>query len=303
MNNQPLSAIIILNWKQSDLTLKCLESVLRLEYPAERLQVVVVDNASWDGSVKTVRTAYPFLKVIENAENLGYAGGNNVGIRWALEAGAEFILVLNNDATVELKMVKSLVAAMVADPQIAIAGPIVYHAAEPEVIQSAGGTLDRNWRAVHIGENQLDIGQYSRLRQVDWLSGCALLVRSEAIRQVGLLDEDFFSYVEDLDWCMRMQAAGWKIIHDPRAKLWHKGVQPNYQPKPYVTYYMTRNQLLLLKKHNAPMRAWYRALKDDLRILLSWTLKSKWKVMKVHRDALWRGMMDFLSQRWGKIEI
>lgn len=301
--NSPSVIIIVLNWMRVGATLKCLESIARLDYPKDRVTVLVVDNASLDHSSEIIQQSCPGITVIQNEENKGYAGGNNVGIQAALALGPDFILILNNDTILDPQMLKLSVSTLADEQAAGVVGPMVYHASEPEIIQSAGGILGLNWHPLHLAENQADIGQFSDSHLVDWLSGCALVTRVETIRQIGLFDERFFSYYEDLDWCLRMKAAGWKIIHVPQAKIWHTGVQPNYQPKPYVTYYMARNQLLLLQKHHAPLGAWVRAISADLRTLLSWTLSSKWKAKKAHRNALWRGMLDFIFQRWGKAEI
>lgn len=288
---------------QVEATLKCLETIARLDYPKDRVTVLVVDNASRDQSSEIIQQSCPGITVIQNVENKGYAGGNNVGIQAALALGPDFILILNNDTILDPQMLKLSVSTLADEQAAGVVGPMVYHASEPEIIQSAGGILDLNWHPMHLAENQADIGQFSDSHLVDWLSGCALVTRAETIRQIGLFDERFFSYYEDLDWCLRVKAAGWEIVHVPRAKIWHTGVQPNYQPEPYVTYYMARNKLLLLMKHHAPLRAWWTAWVNNIHILLSWTFLPKWRIKKEHRNALWRGMVDFLNKRWGKAEI
>lgn len=299
----PNVTIIIVNWNHCEMTLACLESVSRLDYPVQLLQVIVVDNDSMDGSVEAIQIAYPGVKVIVNTENLGYAGGNNSGIRWALEKGADLLLILNNDTVVDPAMLKRLATVLIEDQQVGIAGPLVYHADDPEMIQSAGGRLGSNWKAVHIGVNEMDISQFTDKRQVDWLSGCALLVRAEAIKQTGLFDERFFSYWEDLDLCLRMKKAGWMVVNVPYARLWHKGVQANYQPKPHVTYYMTRNQLLLMRKYSAPLHVWVGSLLGMMRLVVSWTVQPKWRMKRQHRNALLLGLVDFYRQRWGGAEL
>lgn len=296
----PKVSVLVLNWNSKAITLQCLESLDKLDYPKECMCLVVIDNASTDGSIAAVQEAYPDVQLIVNPENLGYAGGNNVGIKQALDEHAELILLLNNDTLVDSPMLSSLVATLEENPKAAIAGPMVYHANEPHIIQSAGGTLDQAWHGWHAGHNQVDRGQYDRARSVEWLSGCALLIRAAAIQQVGFLDERFYSYYEDLDWCIRMRAVGWDILHVPQAKLWHFGVQRLYSPPPSVTYYMTRNHLLLLLKHHAHFLTWWNGLAVNLCLLINWSLNPKWRSMKNHRNALWRGMVDFLGQRWGR---
>jgi GT2 family glycosyltransferase len=176
---------------------------------------------------------------------------------------------------------------------------MVYHNNEPGIIQSAGGRMDNAWRAWHQGQNQPDQGQFSTVQRVEWISGCAILVRREVIEQVGALDTRFFYYWEETEWCIRAIEHGWTILHVPQAKLWHKGVQRDYRPGPNVTYYSTRNHFLLMAIHHAPLRAWLVAWGDTLRTLISWTLKPKWRSMRDHRDAMWQGIWDFLYHRWG----
>ena len=186
------------------------------------------------------------------------------------------------------------------DPRIGIAGPMVYHHNEPDVIQSAGGKMGRDWRAWHLAQNEQDQGQFTQPNEVDWISGCGILVRREVIDQVGMLDERFFYYWEETEWCVRAREAGWRIVHVPQAKLWHKGVQRDYRPSPTVTYYATRNRFMLLEKHHAPISAWTVAWQQTLRTLASWSLRPRWRDMRGHRDAMWQGTADFLRRRWGK---
>jgi GT2 family glycosyltransferase len=125
------------------------------------------------------------------------------------------------------------------------------------------------------------------------------MVKRAAIEQVGAFDKRFFYYWEETDWCIRLKRAGWQIIHAPQAKLWHKGVQRNYQPKPSVAYYRTRNHLLTLAKHKAPLTARLMTFFQIARTLVSWSVKPRWRHMRPHRDAMWRGVVDFFNGRWG----
>jgi GT2 family glycosyltransferase len=179
-------------------------------------------------------------------------------------------------------------------------GPMVYHADEPEIIQSAGGYFDSQWNGLHTGIDQPDTGQFTTDREVTWLNGCAILCRANVLKAIGGMDETFFLYNEEVDLCMRVKEAGWRIKIVPGAKLWHKGVNRNYQPSPYVTYYMVRNHLYLLKKHNAPLRVKIEAFAAKIRMITSFALRPKWKHKRAHRDAAIQGLIDFLFQRMGK---
>ena len=294
---EPLLYVVILNTNRRVDTLACLESLERSSYPNQR--ILVLDNASSDGSVGAIREAYPQVLIISLEANLGYAGNNNVGIQSAVDQGADWVLVLNEDTVLAEDCLARMVSFGEANPFAGVLGPLVYHFDEPGVIQTAGGRLGRNWDSIHIGQNEPDRGQYAQPSQVDWVSGCAILVRRAAIEQAGMLDERFFYYWEETEWCLRLCRAGWQAWHVPQAKLWHKGVQRDYSPGPNVTYYSTRNRLLMLSKHHALPGVRARVWVEYLRRLASWSLRPKWREMRPHRDALWQGMWDYIFHRWG----
>jgi hypothetical protein len=216
-----------------------------------------------------------------------------------MERGAEWVLVLNEDTILEPECLTKLISAA-SEPSVGIVGPMVYHFDEPSIIQSAGGKLDDHLRSSHVGQNEPDHGQFNSCRDVDWISGCAICVRAEVIRQIGMLDERFFYYWEETEWCIRARRAGWRIVFEPRARLWHKGVQRDYKPSPDVAYYNTRNRLMTLSKHHAPVAAWAVAYAEIFRTVTSMSLRSKWKSNRAHRDALWDGLVDFHLRRWGR---
>ncbi|HRQ40426.1 MAG TPA: glycosyltransferase family 2 protein [Chloroflexota bacterium] len=295
----PLIVTVILNTNRRDDTLACLESLAQSDYP--HLQTIVLDNHSTDGSVEAIQTAFPQVTIIPLTENLGYAGNNNVGIRTAVAQGADWVFVLNEDTILAPDCLTQMVAVGESDPQIGICGPMVYHHDEPDVIQSAGGVFGRYWESIHLAQNEPDQGQFVQPHAVGWISGCGILVRRAAIEQVGMIDERYFYYWEETEWCLRAGKSGWRVMHVPQAMMWHKGVQRDYHPKPSVTYYGTRNRLLTIAKHRAPLTVWVFTWLQLLRTLTSWTVKPKWRSKRDHRDAMWRGMVDFLQHRWGQM--
>ena len=296
---QPCIITVILNTNRRDDTLACLESLLKSTY--ENHQVIVLDNASSDGSVEAIQSSFPTVHIIELSENLGYAGNNNVGIEAAMAQGADWVLVLNEDTILDPDCLTQMIDVGESDAQIGVVGPMVYHFDEPDVIQSAGGQLNWYWQGSHIAQNEPDHGQFDQPHRVDWISGCAIMVKRDVIEQVGMLDERFFYYEEETEWCIRAGKRDWQIMHVPEAKLWHKGVQRDYQPKPSVTYYKTRNRFLTLAKHQAPLTTWIMTWGQILRTLTSWTVKPKWRAMHEHRNAMWRGTIDFLRHHWGQM--
>lgn len=290
-------AVVVLNWKKPAETLRCLETL------GDAVPVVVVDNGSQDGSIDLIQAARPDVPLIALDKNRGYAGGNNAGIAWALAQDFKWILLINEDALFLPEGLNRLLEAAAGDPHVGFIGPLIFHDQPGNIIQSAGGLLDRRWRASHRGKNQVDSGQYHEVEQVHWLSGCVLLVRAQMIREIGMLDERFFLYEEELEWCLRASRAGWKSLFVPQAHAYHSGVSEDYQPMPYVTYYMTRNHFLLLSKLHAGLLPWADAVFQTTRTLISWTIKPKWRSKKAHRKAMWQGTVDFLYQRWGEMKV
>jgi len=296
---QPLVYIVILNNNHRDDTLACLRSLSQNTYT--NITLVVLDNNSSDDSVEAIRSTYPDSQIIILTENLGYAGNNNIGMEEAVKQGADWILVLNEDTIVDQGCIMNLVSVGESDPKIGIIGPMVYHHDEPGVIQSAGGMLGKYWQSQHLGKNEKDTGQFESSHAVEWVSGCAIMIRREVIEQIGMFDTEYFLYWEETEFCIRAREGGWKIVNAPKAKLWHKGVRRDYQPSPYVTYYLTRNHLLTLKKHNAPVWVKFYTWLQYWRTLISWSVRPKWQYMYEHRNAMWRGMVDFFWRRWGQM--
>lgn len=292
--------VVILCYNGIELTLDCLRS---LREGAAGTDVLVVDNASTDGTPQIVRERFPEVKVLESGANLGYAGGNNLGIAHALEQGYEFVLLLNNDTVVADGFLEPLLAACDANLQVGAAGPKVYYHDRPSLIYSIGGAVDWTRGASSmLGLNEVDAGQYDKagLIDVDFVNGCALLMRSAAIRQCGMLDARFGMYYEETEWCVRLARAGWRICTVPASRIWHK-ISPQQQAvSPRVGYYMARNRLLFLRLTHAPLRAWvHAALLQDGRTLLSYSVRPKWRGQRAQRDAILRGWRDFLRGRYG----
>ncbi|MBI5302405.1 MAG: glycosyltransferase family 2 protein [Chloroflexi bacterium] len=295
--NPPNVVVVILTFNSARTIRECLDSLLALR--AANVEIVVVDNQSTDATREIVQQNYPAVTLIANARNLGYAEGNNVGLRYALDRGAAFALVLNDDVVVAPEMLDELLAAADVHPNAALLGPLVYHHASPAMIQSAGGGQTRDWQFFHRGQNQRDEGQFRAVEPVGWLTGCAILARCDALARVGLFDTDYFMYWEDVDWCLRARRVGYRVLFVPQAKLWHKGVQVDYQPSPRVAYYSARNEFLLFRKHHAGGLATLRAFLRHARTVTSYTLRPRWRDRRLHRDALARALRDAVLRRVG----
>jgi GT2 family glycosyltransferase len=244
--SRPALWVLVLCYNQIALTLECLATLAAQTHPAH---VLVIDNASSDGTAEQVARHFPNVEILRLATNLGYAGGNNAAMRHALACGAEAMLLLNNDTRLAPTCLAELVAALDAHPEAAAIGPMVYTWDGWDTISSAGGII--NWAhadAVNVGAGEPDSGQYAA-RAVDFLNGCALLVRSAAAAQVGLLDEHYFMYWEETDWCARMRHAGWTLRFEPAARVQHKApLEPEAMSRAAL-YYMARNRLLFFARH------------------------------------------------------
>jgi GT2 family glycosyltransferase len=188
-----------------------------------RLRTLVVDNASTDGSPERVREAFPGVELLVLAENRRFAGGNNEGLRRALDGGADAVMLLNNDVVADPKLIEKLLAALDEQPQAGAAAPLIYFAPPTDRIWYGGGRC-RPWLAhsSHRGLRDRDHGQYRSIKDTGYLTGCCLLATAEAWRKVGLLDERYFIYAEDADWCLRARAAGFRLLFVPTARLWHR---------------------------------------------------------------------------------
>jgi GT2 family glycosyltransferase len=295
--SDPLVVCVILNTNRRADTLECLASLRASTY--RRVKILLLDNQSTDGTVAAVSASFPEVQIVNLEQNRGYAGNNNVGIQLAMKQGADWVFVLNEDIVLAPDCLEHLVVKGESDPGIGIVGPMVYHHDEPGIIQSAGGGFSQAWEGFHFGQNEPDTGRFREPHEVQWISGCAILVRRGVIDAVGAIDERFFIYWEETEWCLRAGLAGWRLYHVPEAKIWHKGVQRDYRPKPSVTYYSTRNRFLMLATHRAPLRAWTTAWVQILRTLASWSIRPKWRHKRDHRDAMWHGVTDFLRHRFG----
>lgn len=304
MKGSSYVVVVVLNWNGLADTLECLASLMCLDYP--NYEVVVVDNGSTDRSVPAIHERFPAVTMLENGENLGYTGGNNVGLRYALAHEADYALLLNNDTEVAPDSLSLLVDAGEADPVTGIVGPTIYYFDRPHVIWSAGGAIDwRRGRTRMIGIDEVDRGQFGHVaRPVDFVTGCALLVKNLVVKQVGMLDARFFAYYEETEWCVRVARAGFKILHVPQAEVWHKISPAAREASPQAHYYMTRNRLLLLKLSNAGLVPWLNTLFFDYgRTLMSWAIRPKWRNKTLQRHAMLQAILDCGRGRFGKVEV
>jgi len=244
----PKVVIVILNWNGLADTLECLESLKMIAYP--NYVVLVIDNGSKGNDAEIIKQKFgDFVCTIEEEKNLGFAGGSNVGIRWAIQSGAKYVLLLNNDTVVDPDFLMELVNVAQNDVQIGIVGPKVYYYGQPTENATAGGTVNF-WtgNTPLIRKSPTEDERFDKIEEVDFVSGCALLIKEETIRKIGLLNEMYFAYYEETDWCTRAKKAGFKVVYVPKAKIWHK---IKTKTSELMMYYMTRNRFLFVKRNSS----------------------------------------------------
>jgi GT2 family glycosyltransferase len=257
----PWVAIVVVNWNDASDTIACLESLAGLRHPWRR--VYVVDNASTDGSPEAIMTARPEVVLLQAAANLGYAGAFNLGRARALQDGAAYLWLLNNDVIVEPETLDALLAAAgglgmgIYSPKILAGSPAP---GRPDVLWYAGGFLDWQLKSHHFGRGQPDVGQHDRLRPVAWASGCSLFCSAEVARRVGPMEERYFLYLEDVDWCLQARAKGLPTYYVPQARVWH-GISRSVSrlPRGGLRYYAWRNYYLLVWRWGAWWQRLYAA--------------------------------------------
>jgi GT2 family glycosyltransferase len=212
---------IILNWNGRDDTIECIRSAIAAGL--DESQIILVDNGSTDESVATVKAAYPGVDIVQIERNLGFAAGMNVGIRASVQKGSAYHLLLNNDTVLAPHMVDNLIEQATMQPEVGICVPRISLASDPRILWSAGA----EWTAFPprvrmIGYLKADGPVHDNMRYLKQATGCCLLVKDVVFSKVGLLDEDYFMYFEDYDFCQRVTAAGYRILYVPRAELRHK---------------------------------------------------------------------------------
>jgi GT2 family glycosyltransferase len=268
-------AIVVLNWNRRDDTLGCLASLA--EAQLDGATVIVVDNGSRDGSVEAIRERFPNVRVLALPENRGYAGGNNVGIRAALEAGAKGVLLLNNDTRVSPDFLVPLLWTLDIYPRAGAVCSAIHRQDRPEMLDVAYAQVRLAQRhAVQLlGVNALPGDGFESRREIEVAVGCSVLLSADALRSIGLLDEEYFAYHEDVDWSLRARRAGYQLFYEPFSRVFHRGstttgalqdtpsdaadrVQydlPNAEPLPWNparTYLGARNLWRLLRVYATP---------------------------------------------------
>ncbi|MGB9980657.1 glycosyltransferase family 2 protein [Methanobacterium sp.] len=282
----PGVSIVILNWNGSEDTIECLESLYQINYP--KYDIIIVDNGSEDDSIKKIKeyfgnnkfssyaeanmpvNVFEYTKkdietgiklendfkackntvIIKNDKNEGFAEGNNIGMRFALEnLNSDYILLLNNDTIVNKDFLDPLVNIAENDALVGMVGPKIYYYDTPNKINAAGGKIIWHLGAgVNIGSGKDDKGEFDEILEMDYLMGACILIRKDLIKKIGNFDKNLFLLFEDTDLCIRAKKAGYKMIYTPESSIYHKeGISA--KKSPIKLYYMYRNRIILIRKH------------------------------------------------------
>ncbi len=245
-NGQPTVWAVVLNWNRPKDTYACVESLRKSDYYS--LNIIVVDNGSNEENYKELTRSVSGVHFIRSDVNLGFARGNNLGIQYALENDADYILILNNDTIIDSQMVTKIVEAMETDPKIGIAGPVIYYINDKDAVWFAG---QRFKPPLYVVRRGLHLKQPMRpVEDVDFVSGCGMMLRRETIERVGIFSSDYFMYYEDLDLCLRAKKAGYRIICVTGAKMWHAvSASSGGSDSPIKQYHQVRSSLIFYRRH------------------------------------------------------
>jgi GT2 family glycosyltransferase len=291
----PMVYVVMLTWNQRDDTLECLASLYQMTYQSFR--IVLVDNASTDGTREAVLARFPQVETLSNSTNHGFAAAANQGIAHALQHGADYVLLLNNDTVVEKSAVEQLVRCA-EDNAVGMVIPKIYYHSQPQTIWSVGAELNR-WTLEPKGEarGSPDDGQWEKVIERDFVTGCALLMKRRLIDEIGALDEGFFRYYDDTDMSLRARKAGFKILLVPEAKVWHKVARASggvyTSPE---RYWMAHGSVHFFRKHVRGWR-WLIVLPYRLASAMKMSIRLMAGLRFAALRAYWAGLWDGLNAR------
>lgn len=295
---EPLVYIIILNWNGHKDTVECIESLQRIEY--KNYKIVIVDNGSTDNSASVLKTKFPDTSLIVNKKNLGFSGGCNVGIKYALRKKADYILFLNNDTFVDKNFLSNLVETAESKNKVGIISPKIYYADKPNMIFSMGGfkNYKGSYPFIDYETKKIDTGQYENIEERDCVTGCCILIDKNIFKEVGMFDDEYFLYVEDMDFSIRVKNAGYKIFVCQKSKIWHKvSGSSGGEGNPVKEYYNNRNLILFARKNLTFEKNEYlfNLIKGRLVKTLFYLKNGKFK----NAFAIWHGILDGMLGKKG----
>jgi GT2 family glycosyltransferase len=294
-NLKPKVAVVILTYNRIEVSKSCILSVLKSKYP--NYVVIVVDNASTDGTPDVIKSEFPFIRLIRSDENLGYTGGNNIGISYAIKKeDCDYILILNDDTVVESNLINELVDVAEKWPKTGIASPKTVFFEKPNRLIQAYG--NRNF---YLGVQSQSLFGKRVPEEIGLVRGTCFLIKKQLIEKIGLMDENFFLYFDEADLSYRVRKAGFRIIYTPSARVYHKR-DPRWvsgKITPVVLYYSTRNELIFARKHLNPLLFFPLWIPRFILSLIRCALETR-KIEVV--TAILEGFIDFTRNKYGKCD-
>jgi len=286
--NQPLVSLITVNYNTPEVTADLLRSLSLLDYP--NWEIIVVDNASPQHSSAYLKKEFPFITHVSTPVNLGFAGGNNVGLQFAK---GEYAFFINNDTEVTPTLVSTMVAYMQAHPECGVACPKIKYFHTPDTIQYAGaiGLHPLTSRSSDIGYLAKDLGQFNDTRPTDLPNGAAMMMPMALIKQVGDMSEMFFLYYEELDWAARFKKAGYATHFVGTAEIYHKESVSTGKNSAFKTFYLYRNRLLYVRRNYRGIK---RLIASAFFICVSTTVHIAKHIAKRefdHANSIWRALI------------
>ena len=292
--------VVLLNWNSGEYTIPCIESLLKSRVPPSK--IIVIDNGSTDGSPERIDKEYPLVELIRNKYNVGFAAGSNQGIRRAIDLGADFVWLLNNDTLVDHECLGELLKAARRFPTGACFSGKIYLANTNNVIWYAGGYRHcLNLGAYHSSRGQVDNDKQDEAKPVSFLSGCCMLFPRWALDSLGLFIDDYFCFSEDNEWCWRATSAGVQLFYVPSAKLWHhvsaSASKNDMAEGPSAIpakswYFLIRNHLWTVRLWAKPSIRKYIALIISFGGELRMVVRNLLKADCEGASAVWKGMLD-----------
>ncbi len=239
--------LIAINYNGFDDTAEFIDSVNKIDYP--NYHTIIVDNASTKGNID-VLSEKKNVTVIRSNTNLGFSGGNNLGINYALEHGADYIVLLNNDTLVEPNFLKCSIEYFRSNPRVGLLTGKIMYAKNKDTFWFAGGVLNK-WRgrAYHIGSNEIDRGQYDTVKDISFCTGCLMIIPCKVLEKVGIMSEEYFLYYEDTEYSARFSENKYRMVYHPDVKIYHKVSASTGGGSPVYNYYNWRNRLYFISEH------------------------------------------------------
>ena len=296
-------AIVIVNWNSYEVTRNCLDSLRSLNHPD--YEVVLVDNGSEDGSGDRLKQEFPEITLLKNEQNLGFTGGNNRGINYALESDKALVMLLNNDTIVTPDFASILCDRLMAEEDLGAIQPKIMFNQERHIIWNGGTSFSKLGQIPQtLGFRKEDQGQFDKAHDIPWVTGCCFLIKAAVVKQIGTLDDRFFIYYEDTDWSFRVAKADYRMLYEPSTLIYHEvgRSEDNRESfgegnlSPFAHYITVRNHIFFTRKHARGfyvLTAWAYQLAKIFAYMLYFLLKRRFRKL----NASWKGFREGLSTK------